>query len=429
MVIPVNDEIPEVTKNAGLHIEYGKHAPLSSVVLQAVDRDNTDSQIFYIIVAVPSKGILQYCEDINVPTFSKECAEILVGQNFSQTEVNNNNIRYIHTTGMGDAEFDSFMYVLTDGKNKRHVETFQIRIMNTKRSSIALLNKDMAVREGQRLPITTEHLSATDESTQAESIVFTVIKPPMLGYLEYADRNLVAISSFTQMDLASQKIVYNHLTKADFTEDSFSFTVTNGISDTKEAELKFRIESIDKVLPSLAETSLVEVIQGSEITLTPAHLRADDPDTDSSNVTYIIKKQPTHGRLFNRGMYITGLFTQSAIDRGFITYENDGSFTGLDNFLFTLHDGRHEGFLINGTFQLQPATCSIFIKPLVNDAPKLLTMAHPEMLEKFEDGRYGFELNSRVLKAVDSDTTNNNLVYVIEQRPRNGHIENSEAKR
>ena len=428
-VIPVNDEMPEVTKNAGLHLEYGKHAALSSVTLQSVDRDNPDDEIYYIIVAVPTKGVLQYCEDITVPTFSQDCSEILVGQNFTQTEINNNKIRYIHTTGMGDTEFDSFMFVLTDGKNKRHVETFQIRIMNSKRSNIALLNKGMDIREGQRIPITTDQLSATDESTDAESIVFAVIKPPMLGYLEYADRNLVAISSFTQMDLASQKIVYNHLTKTDFTEDSFTFTVTNGISDTKDAEFKFRIEPIDKVLPTLAVTSLVEVIQGSEITLTPNHLRADDPDTDSSNVTYIIKKQPTHGRLYNRGMYITSLFTQSAIDRGFITYENDGSYTGLDNFLFSLTDGRHEGFLINGTFQLQPATCSIFIKPLVNDAPKLLTMAHPEMLEKFEDGRYGFELNSRVLKAVDSDTTNSNLVYVIEQRPRHGHIENSEAKR
>ena len=43
--------------------------------------------------------------------------------------------------------------------------------------------------------------------------------------------------------------------------------------------------------------------------------------------------------------------------------------------------------------------------------------------------RYGFELNSRILKAVDSDTTNTHLVYVIELRPKHGHIENMEAKR
>ena len=43
--------------------------------------------------------------------------------------------------------------------------------------------------------------------------------------------------------------------------------------------------------------------------------------------------------------------------------------------------------------------------------------------------RFGFEMNSHVLKAVDSDTTNSQLVYVIKQRPKHGHLENSEAKR
>lgn len=426
---PVNDERPEIIKNTGLQLDYGEQAALSSIVLQSIDLDNTDDQVYYIVVTVPKKGVLQFCKEPNQPAFSENCRDIWVGQNFTQRDINDNRVRYLHTTGMSGSEFDNFMFILTDGQHKRHAETFQIRILNSKRANIALINNGLEVIEGERKIISTVSLSASDESTRAEDIVFAITVPPNLGQLEYIDRPLVGISSFTQMDLASNKLVYNHLTKADFTEDSFTFTVTNGMSDTKSAEFIIHVEPIDKELPSLVINELVEVLQGAEIPITSNKLRAEDPDTDSSNVTYLIAKQPTFGRLYNRGVYITGLFTQNALDRGFITYESDGSHTGLDNFLFTLSDGKHDGFHINGSIQLQPVFCSIYTKPLVNDAPKLITNQHPEVLEVFEDGRYGFQLNNHVLKAVDSDTMNTNLVYVIEQRPKHGHIENSEAKR
>lgn len=425
----LNDALPQIIKNTGLILEYGDHAVISGLVLQAIDEDNEFDEIYYIVVSVPRKGVLQYCSDPHSPTFSLECEEIIAGRNFSQKDIDNNHVRYLHTRSTGGSEIDNFSFVLTDGTNKRHVENFEIRIMNAKRSNIALLNKGISIREGERVALTTSNLSASDESTKPEDIVFAIIRPPRLGQMEHIDRPLISVSSFTQLDIASQKIVYNHLTKTDFLEDTFTFTVTNGYSDAKDAEFHIKIDPLDKILPTLEVNNLVEVLQGSEVAITSNHLRADDPDTASSNVTYMIAKQPTYGRLYNRGVYITSLFTQSSIDRGFVTYESEGSHTGLDNFLFTVTDGRHDGFLINGTLQLQPVMCSIFIKPLVNDAPRLLTLKHPESLDVFPDGRYGFELNSRVLKAVDSDTTNTHLVYVIEQRPKHGHIENMEAKR
>lgn len=428
-IVPVNDERPEIIKNVGLQLDNGEMAIISSVLLQSVDLDNTHDKVYYIIVTVPKKGVLQFCTKPNEPLFSDKCRDIWVGQNFTQRDIDYNHVRYLHTTGMSGSEFDSFMFILTDGQQKRHAETFQIKILNSKRANIALINNGIDVIEGERAIISTISLSASDESTRAEEIVFAVIRPPNLGQLEYIDRPLIGISSFTQMDLASGKLVYNHLTKTDYTEDSFTFTVTNGMSDTKDSEFVIRVEPVDTELPSLVSNELVEVLQGAEIPITPNKLKADDPDTDSSNVTYLIAKQPTFGRLYNRGVYITSLFTQHAVDRGFITYESDGSHAGLDNFLFTLSDGKHDGFLINGTLQLQPVFCSIYTKPLVNDAPKLITNQHPEVLEVFDDGRYGFQLNSYVLKAVDSDTMNTNLVYVIEQRPKHGHLENSEAKR
>ena len=138
--------------------------------------------------------------------------------------------------------------------------------MNSKkRVNIALLNRGLNIREGERVTLTTNELDASDESTRAEEIVFAVIRSPRLGQLEYIDRPLVSISSFTQLDMASNKIVYNHLTKTDFTVDSFTFTVTNGLSDAKDGEFIITIEPLDKTLPTLLANTLVEVLQGMEL--------------------------------------------------------------------------------------------------------------------------------------------------------------------
>lgn len=425
----INDESPHLIKNEGLQLEYGDASMISSVVLQSQDEDNSEYEIYYIIITVPRKGSLQFCTDPFAPTYESRCTDLGISSNFTQLDVDMNRIRYIHTTSMGGSEMDSFQFVLSDGVNKRPAEQFTIRIRNSVKANLALLNRGLKVNEGERTRILTSNLSASDETTNADEIVFAVIQPPRLGQIEYIEEPRVGISSFTQLDLAANRIVYNHLTKTDIVEDYFKFTVTNGMSDTKDGEFKITIEPLDKNLPSLVINNLIEVLQGAEIALNPLHLKAEDPDTSVMNLTFNIAKPPTYGHLYNRRVLITQSFTQNDLDMGFVTYESDGSHAGLDNFLFTITDGRHKGFLLNGTLQLQPEMASVFIKPLVNDAPKLLVNKHPDSLEYFNRKRYGFRINSRNLKAVDSETENAQLIYIIESRPKHGHIENMATKR
>ncbi|XP_062583418.1 FRAS1-related extracellular matrix protein 1-like [Saccostrea cucullata] len=425
----LNDEGPEITKNAGLQLEYGDFAMISSASLQSSDPDNSDNEVIYILMSVPKKGSLQFCTDPFSPTRISECRDMMVGQNFTQHDVDMNRVRYIHTTSMGNTETDSFLFLLTDGTNRRHVETFEIRIRNSKKSNLAVFNKGLQVREGERTSISTNNLSASDESTKADEIVFAITQRPRLGQIEFIDRHLTSINSFTQLDLASRKVVYNNLNKGDNTEDVFKFTVTNGLSQAKDGEFRITIEPLDRVLPSLRVNSLIEVTQGGEVELSPLLLKAQDPDTASTNVTFIIAKPPTYGRLYNRGIVITRSFTQSDINFGFITYETDGSHAGLDNFLFNISDGKHAGFLVNGTLQTKPVICSIFIKPLVNDAPKLLILKQPDTLEFFGNDRYGFRITNRNLKAIDSDSTSSQLTYNMIKKPQYGHVENVKTKR
>ncbi|RUM69922.1 MAG: hypothetical protein DSZ07_03655, partial [Sulfurovum sp.] len=56
-----------------------------------------------------------------------------VGENFTQTDVDLNKIRYSHTTRMGVTQGDSFVFVLSDGTHRRHEETFEIKVKNSRK--------------------------------------------------------------------------------------------------------------------------------------------------------------------------------------------------------------------------------------------------------------------------------------------------------
>ena len=428
-VHPVNDEMPEITKNAGLQIEYGDYGLISSIVLQSTDADNNENEVYYELVAIPNRGSLQFCSDPFTPTRSSDCMDLMVGMNFTQHDVDMNKVRYIHTKQMGNAETDSFVFKLSDGTNERYIETFEIRIRNSMKANLALLNRGLSVREGERSTITTSRLSASDESTRAAEIVFAIIRQPRLGNIEMLDEPYSRINSFSQMDLASGKVVYHHLTKTDISQDSFTFTVTNGLSQAKDGEFRISIRSLDRVLPSLRRNNLIEVVQGEEITLSRANLETLDPDTDDGNITYVIVKPPTYGHLYNRGTLVTQTFTQNDINLGYIRYQSLDSHAGLDNFLFTVNDGRHNQFTVNSTLQLKPVICSIFVRPIANDAPKMLTLTHPDNMEDFGNNKYGFTLDHNNIRAVDSDTESHNLFFIITKRPMYGQIENIATKR
>lgn len=76
-----NDEKPEVIKNAGLQLDYGDSALVSSVVLEARDGDNADVELFYVITELPVKGLLQFCPDPFSPALARVCHDIQVSGN------------------------------------------------------------------------------------------------------------------------------------------------------------------------------------------------------------------------------------------------------------------------------------------------------------------------------------------------------------
>lgn len=428
-IIPVNDEKPSIMKNSGLNLGHGNFGLLTNQILLAEDKDTDPSNLNYVLISLPKVGSLQFRTESDYPPVQARWYDFEMGANFTQDDINNSRIRYIHNSDVTQTKTDRFTYVLTDGVNKVGPDTFEFHIKNSQTAKIALLNKGLKIKEGARAILSTDILSASDGSTKAEEIIFTITKAPTLGQLEFINAPFVPIKGFTQLDLIGQQVVYNHISKSDITEDYFSFTVTNGLKYSRDDQLLIYIETQDEMLPTLEVNNPIEVIQGSEVTITTLHLKITDPDTSVRNLTYKIIKPPIYGHLYNKDVVISHSFTQYDIDRGYIAYENDGTHAGLDHFLFLVTDGHHSGFYTNTSVQTQPVISNVFIKSLSQDAPQLQVNRPPENLELFGKDRYGFKLSSEYLKSFDSDTDNSHLMYIITKRPEHGHIENTAAKR
>lgn len=73
--------------------------------------------------------------------------------------------------------------------------------------------------------LTTDMLSAWDDSSAAESIVFTVTSRPKHGHLELTSYPGRRITSFTQIDLAAGRVKYTHDGSARQLSDAFEFEV------------------------------------------------------------------------------------------------------------------------------------------------------------------------------------------------------------
>lgn len=225
-------------------------------------------------------------------------------------------------------------------------------------------------------------LSASDGSHRPQDMFFRVTRPPTQGHLALITEKNTPVHSFSQLDLAAQKIVYIHTSKADVNEDFFLFEVTNSANQNRSGVFRIIVESLDQELPTLETNMPLTVVQSDTATVDFKFLRVSDPDTPSSNLTYIVTEGPTHGEMLVHGKPITDRFTQLDVDRGEVKYRNDGTDdVGMDFFLFMVSDLHHDGYLKNGTVQTKAAFFSILIQPLAKEPPRLINNRRPPSLE------------------------------------------------
>lgn len=419
-IVPVNDERPQVIKNAGLELSIHEHRLISPLVLLTSDLDTPDEDLIILIHSLPQRGRLQrkvsvdVWEDITtLPT------------NFTQRDVNLNLIRYQHVGDLGTKGIDRFRFSVTDGQYKTGKETFRIVVEGTKRLPLEVWNQGLRVREASYKVLTPDHLSATDHSDQIDSILYTVLTDPTEGQLEDVSRPGVPLASFTQVDLIGQRIIYRHLRTDRVTNDAITLSIGNGY-ETRNDTFHIAVIEVDNSLPGLIVNEPISVVQWGVEVITLSNLQAIDLDTNPSRIAYIITQFPTSGRLLLSGQPILHSFSQLDVDNLEVSYRHEVGDSDQDGFYFIVTDGTNEGFSTGDGVTNQPSRFSIQIDHIDSSPPHIRRMEVPQKMETVHSNN-GFILSNMVLHSED-ECGSEGILYIVTREPSFGHFENTETR-
>ncbi|XP_006816147.1 FRAS1-related extracellular matrix protein 1 [Saccoglossus kowalevskii] len=418
-IIPMNDEPPVVIKNTGVTINMHETVILSAVVLQARDVDTTDANLIYTVHNTPDKGILQVKK-----TYLRQLPRwepVDLYSNFTQHDVNMNLLRYAHTGGLGSKANDKFRFTVTDGKHTTRRETFDINILNTKKDDIMVTSGDVEVGEGNVVVITTDTLSASDNTNLLDEIVFTVVDPPTEGQIEEISHPGIKINSFTLLDLVARTVVYKHMRNNGINKDSMNFIVSNGLS-SRNGTLRIHVIPIDDALPIMYVNTDFAVDAGSARLLTESDLLLVDPDSDNQELTYIVIKPPEFGHLLKQGQPVHHKFTQTDINNLHILYKQDGGRSREDAIFLIASDNTNAGFIVDEDVRYEPIEFRIQINAVRSEYPHIINNQPATTLDDY-NGRYGYTLTNFNLKVMDKDSLDSNIIYVVTRLPLFGYLE------
>lgn len=90
---------------------------------------------------------------------------------------------------------------------------------------IALITKLVTLMEGERVILTTDILMATDSGSKPDELMYTVSVPPEHGHLHMVQSPGVPVFSFSQMDVAANRVCYTHDNSRFADRDSFRSVV------------------------------------------------------------------------------------------------------------------------------------------------------------------------------------------------------------
>ncbi|KAL3234109.1 hypothetical protein MRX96_022850 [Rhipicephalus microplus] len=395
IITPVDDETPRLTVNDGLEVGLEEKKAITNRVLRAQDIDSDDSSLTYILRDIPRHGRLQV---LNSTTYQPS-RDLTVASNFTQQDIDSGLIMYTHTGAPGVR--DLIRLDVTDGTNWLIDQYFWVTIESIDVIYPEVVNRGVRLPEGGKVTLTTAALSTTDLNSDDEHLRFTITKSPGKGHLESSDAPGVIIRSFTQLELAGNKISYVHTSKDESKLDNFEFEVSDGRNSVYRT-FRISITDVDNKKP-VVFISPLRLREGSERLITPFELKADDMDTPDRNVHFRVIHRPLHGRIFIDRSREAVSFTMADLGDNRLSYSHDGSDTKHDNF-----------------------TCFPVEVVAVDNSPPRVAVNRGASALSYLDGsrRLGFRFNSDVLRACDSDSVDARLKYVVNVLPTHGILVN-----
>ncbi|XP_036917842.1 FRAS1-related extracellular matrix protein 1 isoform X7 [Sturnira hondurensis] len=203
------------------------------------------------------------------------------------------------------------------------------------------------------------------------------------------------------------------------------FLVSNGLQ-TKHGVFEIMLETVDGALPAVTRNKGLRLAKGATGLLSPDLLQLADPDTAAENLTFLLAQLPQRGQLYLQGTaLLQHNFTQRDVDSRSVAYRHSGGDSQADRFTFVATDGSNQGFVVDGRVWQEPVSFTIQVDQLDKTAPHITHLHPSSQVGLLKNGCYGIYITSRVLKASDPDTEDDQIIFKILRGPQHGHLENT----
>ncbi|MBS0152902.1 MAG: cadherin domain-containing protein, partial [Nitrospira sp.] len=151
-----------------------------------------------------------------------------------------NGVAIVGATGstytLGDADVGTQIsvtvsYIDGQGTSESVTSVQTAPVVNVNDIPILMTNTGSTVTEGGTDTINAGELAVTDADNSAAQLAYTIGTGPLHGRLELITAPGINVTTFTQADIAANRLVYIH-DGSETTSDSFSFTVNDGAGGT-----------------------------------------------------------------------------------------------------------------------------------------------------------------------------------------------------
>ncbi|MBK8278316.1 MAG: tandem-95 repeat protein [Nitrospira sp.] len=122
---------------------------------------------------------------------------------------------------------DSFTVTITDDVGNSTTQVITLSVTPVNDAPLLVINSGSTVAEGGTDTLDASELAVTDVDNGAAQLTYTIGTGPAYGRLELTTAPGVSATTFTQADIAANRLIYVH-DGSETTSDNFTFTVNDG---------------------------------------------------------------------------------------------------------------------------------------------------------------------------------------------------------
>uniref|UniRef100_A0A7M5XNC0 Calx-beta domain-containing protein n=1 Tax=Clytia hemisphaerica TaxID=252671 RepID=A0A7M5XNC0_9CNID len=416
-IAPVNSQPPKIDGPLLIEVVESKKSILK---INISDSDTSPENINCNVTELPLFGFIENLTPLDGSEIQRPNIPV---EKFRVSDLNQGRVSYVQSKhNKIEPDMDSFNLRCFDGNNtssevKVHVSIAPIN----DEPPVLFIQSQIVCIEDDLIIFDLSKINPFDRDRPTDELVFFVTKQPINGELLLQNNSALNPATDFGYEVLSGDtditLIYQHK-GTETTKDQFELSVFDGVHTT-EGMVNITIIPMDDEQPRLVVNTGLRIDRGQSKTITTSNLKAQDLDSEDSQLMYIVMMESISGKLqkLNTSQLYTDLvkgnnFTQTDIDKKRIRYTHlNMKSEDRDLIRLDVTDGFNR--LINQIF-------NIIITPEDNIIPVVVNKG----LRLLENSRA--ILTTDVLSASDINTPDENLQFIVTRLPLKGFLEHSD---